>query len=622
MTRQPFLHDAVVALRAPTQTWSRPSGDMSAAIDGVYHGDRRFLSAVALTVGEAVSEPIAHGIRSAGHVVFDAVLRDLDDPSPDPHVLLTREREVADGRMTETITVASVAPDPVDTRVRVRLVPDFRPLADVKAGAGAAQPWRSAAAEDGMLVTSGAVTLAVTAPDAVCACDDDAVVLTWPLALGPQAAATVTYSVTMADPGLVVRAPVGSAPWRIDDAADPRLTRWVAASLGDLDALRLALPHRPDDAFVAAGAPWFLTLFGRDSLWTARMMLPVDTALAASTLRVLASLQGTEDDPRTEEEPGRIPHELRSGELSLPGEGILLPPLYYGTVDATALWVCLLADAARWGMPEAEVRALLPNLRAALGWITRSAGEAGFLSYVDRTGRGLANQGWKDSGDSIQWRDGTLATGPIALCEVQGYAYEAAVGAGRLLDQLGEPGAHELRRWADALRTRFRDRFWVTTVEGRYPAIALDREGRPVDTLTSNIGHLVGTGILSADEEATVARLLLGESMSSGFGIRTMSAEAAGFWPLGYHAGAVWAHDSAIIARGLARAGLRREAALIVEQLLRAAEAFEYRMPELYGGFAHGAGPDGRPVPVPYPAACRPQAWSAAAAIVCWEISR
>lgn len=623
MTRQPFLHDAVVALRAPTQAWSRASGDMTAAIDGIYHGDRRFVSAVMLTVGEAVSEPVAHGVRSAAHVVFDAVLRDLDDPTPDPHVLLTREREVAGGRMTETITVASVAPDPVDTRIRVRLVPDFRPLAEVKAGAGAARPWRSAAAEDGVLVTSGDGTLTVTAPGAACERDGDAVILTWPLALGPQTATTVTCSVAMADPGLVVRALARAAPWQVDDAiADPRLARWLKASLDDLDALRLTLPQRPEDAFVAAGAPWFLTLFGRDSLWAARMMLPLDAGLAASTLRVLASLQGTKDDPETEEEPGRILHELRAGELSLPGEGILLPPLYYGTVDATALWVCLLADAARWGMPEAEVRALVPNLRAALEWITRSAGDARFLSYVDRTGRGLANQGWKDSGDSIQWRDGTLATGPIALCEVQGYAFEAAVGAAGLLDQLGEPGSDRLRSWAEALRERFRERFWVTTPEGRYPAIALDREGRPVDTLTSNIGHLVGTGILSPDEEASVARLLLGDSMSSGLGIRTMSADAAGFWPLAYHGGAVWPHDSAIIARGLAQAGLQEEASMIVEQLLSAAEAFEYRMPELYAGFANGAAPDGRPRPVPYPAACRPQAWSAAAAIVCWQISR
>ncbi|MFT4230757.1 MAG: amylo-alpha-1,6-glucosidase, partial [Microbacterium sp.] len=337
---------------------------------------------------------------------------------------------------------------------------------------------------------------------------------------------------------------------------------------------------------------------------------------------VLARLQGTTDDPRTEEEPGKIPHELRADELSLPGEGIVLPPLYYGTVDATALWACLLVEAWRHGMPEAEVRALLPNLRAALDWIVRSAGADGFLSYIDRTGRGLANQGWKDSGDSIQWRDGTLATGPIALCEVQGYAHEAVVGAAELLDRLGEPGAVELRAWARGLRSRFRERFWVTTAEGRYPAIALDRDGRAVDALTSNIGHLLGTGILSRAEEAEIATLLVRPSMSSGFGLRTMSTGAAGYWPLAYHGGAVWTHDSAIVARGMARAGLRDAALIVVDGLLAAAESFAFRVPELHAGFSRGSAPHERPAPVPYPAACRPQAWAAAAAIACLEIVR
>jgi glycogen debranching enzyme len=261
-------------------------------------------------------------------------------------------------------------------------------------------------------------------------------------------------------------------------------------------------------------------------------------------------------------------------------------------------------------MPEDDVRELLPHLRAALDWIVVNTGD-GFLSYIDRTGRGLANQGWKDSGDSIQWRDGRLAAGPIALCEVQGYAYEAAIGAAGLLDLLGEAGGARLRAWADRLRTRFRERFWVQTPEGRYPAIALDRDGRPVDTLSSNIGHLLGTGILDESEERAVADLLVGESMASGCGIRTLSTGAAGFWPLGYHNGSVWTHDSAIIARGLAAAGLQRHAEVVAGQLVGAAELFGFRVPELHSGDC---------VPVPYPAACRPQAWSAAAAFVCADI--
>ena len=244
------------------------------------------------------------------------------------------------------------------------------------------------------------------------------------------------------------------------------------------------------------------------------MMIPVDVSIAASTLRVLARLQGTKDDAASEEEPGKIPHELRAASLPIAKEDLSLPPLYYGTVDATALWVCLLVDAWRAGMPVEEVAALVPNLRAALDWMAGAAANDGFLSYFDRNGKGLSNQGWKDSGDSIQWRDGRLANGPIALCEAQGYAHEAAVGAAELLDAFGLDGGDEWRTWAQRLRTRFNERFWVTTDEGRYPGIALDRDGQAVDTLTSNIGHLLGTGIVDAAGEARIAALLVGPSMA------------------------------------------------------------------------------------------------------------
>jgi glycogen debranching enzyme len=392
------------------------------------------------------------------------------------------------------------------------------------------------------------------------------------------------------------------------------------AAVGDLDGLRLTMAGHPDDEFYAAGAPWFFTLFGRDSLWAARLALAADVGIAASTLRVLARLQGDRVDIATAQQPGKIPHELRSAPLALPGEDVLLPPLYYGTVDATLLWVCLLADAFDAGMPRDEVEALVPALRAALTWMTDYGDGSGhgFIDYIDESGHGLANQGWKDSGDSIQWRDGSLAKGPIALCEVQGYAYEAAQRGADVLDALGEPGGDELRAWAAALRERFRAAYWVQTPEGRYPAIALDADQRPVDTLTSNIGHLIGTGILDTAEEAHVASLLLGESMSSGFGIRTMSTGAAGYWPLSYHGGSVWAHDTAIAVHGLSRAGLHTEALQVVEGLLAAAEGFDFRVPELYSGDASSISRQ----PTPYPAACRPQAWAAAAAVTCAEAVR
>lgn len=612
--RQPYLHDAVIALAAPTQAWSRDSGDMTAAIDGIYHGDRRFVGALELECAGAVPEPIGSAQADVTHAVFDATVREIDDPSPDPHVRLTRVRSVAPGAVTERITLASVAPDAVEAAVTLRVRPDFRPLQEVKAGLGTAREWDVRIDGESAVAAADGAELALTAEGGAWRRDGDALVATWSAHVEPGDAASFALSAELRDASLVVQA-APAVSWTAPETSDPRLSAWLRTALGDLAALRLALPDHPDDAFLAAGAPWFMTLFGRDSLWAARLLLPVDVGLAASTLRVLARLQGVRDDPATEEEPGKIAHELRAGEFHMPGEQILLPPLYFGTVDATALWVSLLVEAAEAGMPEASVRDLLPNLRAALDWIVRSTGD-GFLSYIDRTGRGLANQGWKDSGDSIQWRDGTLAAGPIALCEVQGYAYEAAVGAADLLDRLDEPGGDDLRAWAAALRSRFADAFWVETPEGRYPAIALDRDGRAVDTLTSNIGHLLGTGILSPAEEADVAALLVGDSMSSGFGIRTLSTDADGYWALGYHRGSVWAHDTAIIAHGMLRAGRHDEAREVVEGLLAAATAFGYRMPELHSGDSSSD----RAVPAPYPAACRPQAWSAAAAVACLEI--
>jgi len=603
---QPLLNDAVIALQAPTQVWSDETGDMgSAPIHGVYHGDVRHVRALTVAVEGTAIEAIASSSPSPQRAVFTGVLRGVDDDQPDPKVRIDRTRTVRSGRISSHREV------PLPIAVTVRLTPDFEPLQRVKAGLADAVAW----GWDGDRASSGAASFALSAPEATITVEETVLVIRWSTVLPPRSAAGFRIDLALEDPTLVVASPGAPAYPAVPESRDPRLRRWLHRAAGDLSALRLALPAHPDDAFYAAGAPWFFTLFGRDSIWAARLALRQDPAIAASTLRVLARLQGTRKDPATAEAPGKIPHELRSGALSLPSEGVHLPPLYYGTVDATPLWVCLLADARDAGMPEDEVRALLPNLRAALSWMIDhgDASGSGFIDYVDETGHGLANQGWKDSGDSIQWRDGRLAEGPIALSEVQAYAYEAAVRGADLLDVLGEDGGDALRAWAADLRARFRAAYWVSTSEGRYPAIALDAHGAAVDTLTSNIGHLIGTGILDPDEERACAALLLGDSMSSGFGIRTMSSGAAGFWPLSYHGGSVWAHDTAIAVHGLLRAGLRAEAVDIAQQLVDAAEGFDYRMPELHAGDARALGV----APVPYPASCRPQAWSAAAAVVC-----
>jgi len=394
---------------------------------------------------------------------------------------------------------------------------------------------------------------------------------------------------------------------------------WLAQAAGDLDALRMSTIAQPDSVFLAAGAPWFFTLFGRDSIWAARFLVPLGGTLARDTLRVLASMQGTRVDDKTGEQPGKIPHELRRSAQLFEGESLALPPLYYGTIDATALWISLLCDAADFGMPETEIAELLPNLESALAWL-RDYGDAdgdGLLEYVNRGGGGLANQGWKDSGDSVQWKDGRLATPPIALCEVQAYAYEAATRGAGLLEQLGRDGA-EWRAWADRLKAAFDENFWVDDPSGAYPAIALDADKRPVDSLTSNIGHLLGTGLLDADQSTLVASRLVSDELNSGYGLRTMATGSAGYWPLSYHGGSVWAHDTAIAIRGLIRSGHHDEALALCDGLLAAATSFDYRMPELHSGdsaadTAHA---------IPYPAACRPQAWSAAAAVTVYFARR
>lgn len=617
MELQPLLHDLLVAAAAPTQAWSAPDGQVRAhGAQGVYEGDVRVLAEAVLTVGGREPEVIAAGPVGTGAVEVLALARAIDEPGADPTVRLRRRRHVVPGRVTETVEVASATTGPVHATLEVRLRCDLAEMEAVKVG----RPHDPVPADDATAGTvrwsgtRGGVT--VESPDAVAdLTDPTAPVLRWDLHVAAGGTAVATWAAVTHQPADAVVLPaVGPAVWSVPELRcdDRRLPRLLAQALEDLDALRMRASFAPEDTFLAAGAPWFFTLFGRDSIWAARMMLPLGTELAAGTLRTLAARQGREVDPATAEQPGKILHELRAAELDL-GDGSVLPPLYYGTVDATPLWVCLLHDAWRWGMPAVEVEALLPALEAALAWMS-DHGDAdgdGFLEYLDESGRGLANQGWKDSGDSVQWRDGRLATGPIALCEVQGYAHEAAVRGADLLDAFGRPGGDAWRAWAGRLADRFRSAFWVEDAEGAYPAIALDADKRPVDSLTSNIGHLLGTGLLTPDEEALVARRLASPALDSGYGLRTMSTHEAGYWPLRYHGGSVWPHDTAIVVSALARAGHLEVAGQLAEGLLTAASELGYRLPELLAGDARGTTPH----VAPYPAACRPQAWSAASAV-------
>ena len=614
MELQPLLHDRLVCVSAPTQAWSGHDGQIraGAGIDGVYHGDVRVLSHAVVEIDGAEPETIAAADAGSGRLRVSALARALGDDGADPTVRLDRDRSVGSGRFVEQLSLSCSSAHPVQALLSVRVAVDLASMDHVKAGRTSA-PLPVDAGEE--LVLSGPgqrVTLHADGAD-VDLSDPTGPVLSWRVDVGTGRPAVVGYDVEAIDESAVVVA-APRRPWSLPavDGADDRLTSLLQQSLEDLQGLAMASAANPEDVFLAAGAPWFFTLFGRDSLWAARMLLPLGTDLAAGTLRVLAAQQGRRDDVGTAEQPGKILHEVRRAAIDLQ-DGTHLPPLYYGTIDATPLWLCLLHDAWRWGMPTEEVEALLPHAERALEWIAEhgDADGDGFLEYVDSSGRGLANQGWKDSGDSIRWRDGSLAQGTIALCEVQGYAHEAAVGSAALLEAFGRPGASRWRDWAADMQQRFRAQFWVADDDGPYPAIALDGDKRPVDSLTSNIGHLLGTGLLDADEERTVADRLLSPRLSSGFGLHTLAYGSGGFWPLRYHGGAVWPHDSAIAVTGLVRAGLADHAGALAEQLLRAAPAFGYRLPELFSGDRL----EQTSAPAPYPAACRPQAWTAASAI-------
>ncbi len=610
---QPYLHDLVSCVRAPSVVLSGGDGQIGAGqhpgAQGLLVGETRLLSVLELTVDAAPPTHVGHRLAGAGGCSFTAVVRPLGDRGPDPTVRVVRNRTATADGFTDRIRLVNDSRVEVDTVVAVRAAGDFVTIGAIKRGdPGPPVPPTIDAA--GLCWHADGRSLHLTADPPADRVDgagadpaDRAAAgdgrLSWHVRVPSHGTWELTLTATAG--GEAPPFPRPSARWPgaglTVTGADAELGRLVERGIADIDALRLADPLHPADEFVAAGSPWFLTLFGRDSLWAARMLLPVDTGIAAGTLRTLARRQGTAVDRVTGEEPGTILHEVRTVGL------IDLPPVYFGTIDATPLWVCLLHDAWRHGLAADEVAALLDPLEAALRWIT---GHGGFLAYLDHTGTGLANQGWKDSGDSIQWPDGRLAEPPIALSEAQAYAHEAAVAGAAVLAAFGRDGTSSLE-WARGLRQRFRDSFWVHDEHGAFPAIALDKAGEPVASATSNLGHLLGTGLLDADESALVAARLAGPDLDCGYGLRTMGTRSAGFNPLGYHAGTVWPHDTAIAVDGLARTGYGAVAASLATGLVRAAGAFEHRLPELFA--VDGA-------PFAYPAACRPQAWSAAAAVV------
>jgi len=377
----------------------------------------------------------------------------------------------------------------------------------------------------------------------------------------------------------------------------------VERAFRDLYILRQPTPK---GAGLSAGIPWYCALFGRDSAITAWQILPFLPDLARECIEVLAAYQGQIVDEYRAEAPGRILHELRIGEMSRTKQIPHNP--YYGTIDATELWLYVFCEYVEWSGDLEFAQKLWPNVKLALSWIDSSLTGAGYLAYIRESDKGLENQGWKDSGDSVMHTDGRLARAPISLCEVQGYLYAAWVGVARIAKLLGnEPMAQNLQTKADSLKERFQRDFWMEN-EG-FIALALDADNKQVGVISSNPGHLLFTLILDDDKANLVADRLMSNELQSGWGIRTLSRSTVAYNPMSYHNGSIWPHDNAIIAEGMRKIGRVHDAHKIMLALLEAAQFQpDFRLPELFCGFERNGYR-----PIDYPVSCSPQAWAAGA---------
>jgi glycogen debranching enzyme len=386
-------------------------------------------------------------------------------------------------------------------------------------------------------------------------------------------------------------------------------------SVADLASLRMRQNGtRGIGRLPAAGMPWFMTVFGRDTVLTCLQTLLFGPELARSALEVLAELQATEDDPSRDAEPGKIVHEVRRGKAA-----VTWFDRYYGTADATPLYIVLLSEVWRWTDDSALVQQLKQPALAALRWIDEYGDRDGdgFVEYERRTPRGLENQSWKDSGDSQRFHDGRLARTPIAPAEVQGYVYDAKRRGAELAREVWRdtPLAARLDREADELRTRFDEAYWVES-RGGYYALALDADKQPVDSLCSNIGHLLWSGIVTAHRVDAVVDRLMGDELWSGWGVRTMSTGDAAYNPLAYHNGTVWPHDNSLVAWGLARYARWPEAQRVVRTMMTAAAHFGHQLPEVFAGMPRQE----TSFPIAYPTAARPQAWAAGTPVLLLQI--
>jgi glycogen debranching enzyme len=626
----------VKILEGNTFVVSDERGDIEASRTdptGLFSFDTRFLSTWVLTINGERLTPLSVDdlqyfetrfflVPGTGTVYVDAKLS------------VIRQRSVGNG-FHEELTVLNHDGKPVDLVVRLEADCDFADLFEVKDALKKKGAY-SAQVEEGRLMLayqretfSRSTTISSSQPGTL-----DEHGLTFQLQVGPHGSWRTGLDVVTAVLGTGDGGEEGpSLAWQ---ARRPRtdmahnLTRWLDGapglecdweplkrtyrrSLVDLAALRFSPISAGRHSLPAAGLPWFMTMFGRDSILTSLQALPFNQELAATTLRELGLRQGTRIDDFRDEDPGRILHEMRYGELTAFEERPHSP--YYGSADATPLFVVLLDEYERWTGDTRLVRELELEARAALRWIDQYADLQGngYVAYQRRNQEtGLENQCWKDSWDSISYRDGTLPGFPRATCELQGYAYDAKVRGARLARLVWrDPAfAETLERQAADLKRRFNRDFWVE--DGEYFAIALDADGRQVDSLSSNNGHLLWSGIVDKTKARAVVRQLMSERLFSGWGVRTLAVGEGRYNPIGYHVGTIWPFDNSFVAWGLRRYGFKAEAARVAAGILEAAEFFDGRLPEAFGGYPRSM----TKYPVQYPTACSPQAWSTGAPLL------
>ncbi len=605
------------------------AGDIHAARpQGLFVLDTRVISEWILQVDGSPLEALAVSHDDPFQATFVGRAKPAGG-RPDSDLVVFRRRDVGDG-MRERISVHNFGRHPQEVTVELYIDADFADVFAVKESRVEIHGRRGAEAtpvrmvfEPGDAGLDRRVEMAFSQPAIV-----ESGLATWHQSIAPRGRFELCIEVTIEASGqaLAPRFRCGDGDerpeprrrldaWRADAPTlttdDAKLEQAVRRAVEDLGALRIFDPEHPESPVIAAGAPWFMTLFGRDALLTSWMALLVDPGLAQGVLETLARLQGVRTDDATEEQPGRILHEVRfehAASLALGGGAI-----YYGTVDATPLFVMLLGELRRWGLADDVVQRLLPHADRALEWIATHGdldGD-GYVEYQRSTPAGLANQGWKDSWDGVSFADGRLPQPPIALCEVQGYTYAAYLA--RAYFALEEDDQATFERYcqkAADLREAFNRDFWLDD-RGWY-ALGLDADKRPIDALASNMGHCLWTGIIDEDRAPLVAEKLLSPEMFTGWGLRTLASSMRRYNPISYHNGSVWPHDTAIAAAGLMRYGFVEEAHRLITALLDAGQNFGGRLPELFAGFDRAE----LPVPAVYPASCSPQAWAAASPLL------